>query len=268
MIPPLSAEPIFKIGEFTVTNALINGWIALVFFVLIGVISRRRKTEIPRCIYNLIEAAVEFCLNEIKKVTSDEARARRFFPLVASIFFFVLFSNWFGLLPGTGSIGIYQIVHGSKELVPILRPAASDLNLTLAIAVFSIFTTHIVGLASLGAVSHISKFLNIRGIVHSLKKGPMQILISVIEFAVGLLEIVSEFAKTLSLSLRLFGNIFAGEVLITVISGMFAFILPVPFMFLELLVGIVQATVFAMLVLAFLTVATSHHGEAEEAEAH
>ena len=199
-------------------------------------------------------------------MTGDKSRARKFLPIVGSIFLFVLFSNWLGLLPGTGSIGVYELMHGEVELVPLLRPAASDLNMTLAIAVFAVLFSHIMGIMAIGPMNHISKFFNLRGIIMAFKKGPMAIAVAVIEFGVGLIELVSEFAKVLSLSLRLFGNIFAGEVLITVMLGLFAYFLPLPFMFLELLVGAVQATVFAMLTLAYLTVATMDHGHDEEHE--
>ena len=156
------------------------------------------------------------------------------------------------------------MVHGKLELIPLLRPAASDLNLTLAIALFAVVASHVIGLLSVGFVAHVNKFINLRGIWKSLTKGPMAIMVALIEFAVGL-EIVSEVAKVLSLSLRLFGNIFAGEVLMTVMLGIFSYALPIPFIFLELLVGAIQATVFAMLTLAYLTVATESHGhEAEE----
>ncbi len=157
-------------------------------------------------------------------------------------------------------------MHGKIELIPLLRPAASDVNLTLAIALFSILTTHFVGLRSIGVVSHISKFFNIRGIIRSFKKGPVAILVAIVEFGVGLIEIVGEIAKVVSLSLRLFGNIFAGEVLLTVMLGISSYFLPIPFMFLEILVGIVQATVFAMLTLAYLVVATTSHDHDDEHE--
>ena len=265
MIPPAAAEPIFHIGSFPVTNALINGWIAVVFFVVVGLILRSRAARIPRGIQNLAEGAVEFMLAEVKKVTGDDKRARLFFPIVGTIFFFILFSNWLGLIPGTGSIGIWGMHEGHLALIPLLRPAGSDLNLTLAIAVFAVIASHVMGVKALGLGNHLSKFVNIRGIFRSFKKGPIAIVVAVIEFGVGLIEIVSEIAKVASLSLRLFGNVFAGEVLLTVMLGLFAYFLPIPFLFLELLVGIIQATVFAMLTLAYLTVATEAHGGEEHA---
>ncbi len=261
---PLEAEPIFELAGFTITNSLLNAYIAVVFFIVIALLVRTRIREIPKGFYNVIEALVEFALIEIEKVTGDKKRARQFLPLVATIFFFVLFSNWLGQIPGTGSIGVWGYFHGHFELIPLLRPATSDLNMTLAIAVLAIGATHFAGLTQLGIVSHVSKFFNVRGIIKSLKKKPMDIIVAVIEFGVGLIEIVGEFAKTLSLSLRLFGNIFAGEVLMTVMLSLFSYALPIPFIFLELLVGVIQATVFAMLTLAFLVVATMEHGHDEE----
>src|SRR3989338_9180918 len=205
-------------------------------------------------------------LAEVQKVTGDAKRSRQFLPIVGTIFLFVLFSNWIGLFPGVGSIGVWGIHNGEKELIPFFRSAASDLNLTLAIAAFAVLTSHFIGLRSVGIVNHFSKFVNLRGIWRSLRKGPMAIMVAVIEFGVGLIEIVSEFAKVLSLSLRLFGNVFAGEVLLTVMLGIFSYFLPIPFLFLELLVGAIQATVFSMLTLAYLTVATQDHGHDQSDE--
>ena len=262
----LAAEPLFEVAGYTVTNAMTNAWASIVFFIIIAFITTRRKGLVPKGVHNLIEALVAFVRDEIQKVTEDERKTKMFIPLVATIFFFVLVNNWMGLIPGTGTIGIYGESHGALALIPLLRPATADLNLTLAIAVVSIGTTHYFGMKELGAFNHISKFLNFKGIFQSIKKGPMAIVVSFVEFGIGLIEIVGEFAKTLSLSLRLFGNVFAGEILLTVMLSLFSYVLPVPFMFLEILVGVIQATVFAMLTLAFLVVATLEHGHDDHDE--
>lgn len=259
----LAAEPLFHVAGFTITNSMLNAYIAVAFFVFIAMIARRRKTLVPKGIHNIIEALVEFVQTEIQKVTNDKKKTKQFLPLVATIFFFVLFSNWLGLLPGTGSIGIWEMVHGELELVPLFRPATSDLNMTLAIAVLAVASTHLAGMRALGVFNHFSKFLNFKGIVLAFKNGPMAVIVAVVEFFIGLIEIIGEFAKTLSLSLRLFGNVFAGEVLMTVMLSLVSFVVPVPFIFLEILVGIIQATVFAMLTLAFLVVATMSHDNHE-----
>lgn len=262
-IPPAAAEPVFHVGNFLVTNTLINSWIAVGFFILVT-IALQKTSVVPKGLQNVAEGLVQFMLSEIEKITDDAKRARQFFPIVGTIFVFILFSNWLGLLPGIGSIGFWEMNEGHKEFIPILRSAASDVNMTLAIAVFAIVTSHIIGLKSVGFSNHVSKFVNLRGIWRALKKGPMDIIVAIIEFGVGIIEIVSEFAKVVSLSLRLFGNVFAGEVLMTVMLGLFSYFLPIPFIFLELLVGVVQATVFSMLTLAYLTVATTSHDDHEE----
>lgn len=264
----LAAEPLFHLGSFPVTNSMLNAWVSVVIFCVVAYIANRRTSLIPRGVHNFFETIIDLLLKEVEKVTENKAKARLFFPLVATIFFFILVNNWLGLVPGTGTIGIYGEVHGVTELIPLLRPATSDLNLTLALAAFSVIVTHIVGIRSLGIVSHVSKFINIRGIFRALKKGPMAIVIAIIEFFVGLLEIISEVAKTLSLSLRLFGNVFAGEILIGVMLSLMSYVVPIPFMFLEILVGVIQATVFAMLVLVFLTIMSTSHGHEEEPAHH
>ena len=135
LIPPAAAEPLFHVGSFPITNAMINGWIAVFFFFVVAFVASRRKGLVPRGVHNVIEGTIEFMLTETQKVTGDARRAKQFLPIVGTIFLFILFSNWLGLLPGTGSIGVWGLHNGEVELIPLLRPAASDLNLTLAIAV-------------------------------------------------------------------------------------------------------------------------------------
>lgn len=261
---PLAAEPLFHVGSVPVTNSMLNAWVATVFFVLVAFVASRRKSIVPKGIHNVIEAVIAGLLDQMEKVTENRAKAKAFFPLVATIFLFVLVSNWMGLLPGTGSIGVYGMMHGEMELIPLFRPSTSDLNLTLAIAVLSVAVTHVVGTRALGVSSYFAKFFNLRGIWKALRKGPMALAVACIEFFVGILEVIGEFAKAMSLSLRLFGNVFAGEILIGVMMSLVSFVVPIPFIFLEILVGVIQATVFAMLVLVYLTVATMSHGHDEE----
>ncbi|OGL66458.1 ATP synthase F0 subunit A [Candidatus Uhrbacteria bacterium RIFCSPHIGHO2_01_FULL_63_20] len=265
---PAAAEPIFHLGSFPVTNALINGWIAAGFFILVAVLLRRRSSVVPKGLQNAAEGITEFGLAEVQKVTGDRERALAFFPIIATLFAFILFSNWIGLLPGSGSLGVWQAHEGENVLVPVMRAATSDLNFTLAIALFAVAMSHLFGLRAVGLRTHIGRFIQIEGVLKSFAKGPMAVMVALIEFAVGLLEIISEFAKVLSLSLRLFGNVFAGEVLLTVMLGIFAWGLPIPFLFLEVMVGAIQATVFSLLTLAYLTVMTTPPAHGEEVAAH
>jgi F-type H+-transporting ATPase subunit a len=166
--------------------------------------------------------------------------AEKYFPLIATIFIFILVSNLLGTFPGVGSI---MFKNGSEEL-PLFRSPAADLNFTLAFAVISVLVTNIIGMASVGIFKHLGKYFNF--------KGP-------IEFFIGLLEIISELAKIISLSFRLFGNVFAGEVLLTIIFFLAPYFIPLPFMMLEIFVGLIQAFIFAMITLVSISLHTATH---------
>lgn len=252
-IPTLAPEALFHLGPVTITNTMVNTWLALLIFVGLGIVISRSAKLRPGKLQNGFEHIIDILFGYFDQVTGDRAKTRRFFPLVGSIFFFILLSNWLGLLPGTGSITVGHSM--------LLRPANTDLNLTVAMAIVAVFASHIYAFAAIGIFTHLSKFIQIKQFFLSFTKGPVAVFGAVVEFAVGLLEIVSEMAKMLSLSLRLFGNIFAGEVLISVISALAVALVPTPFMMLELLVGLIQASVFAMLTLVYLTLASeAPHG--------
>jgi len=259
-IPTLAPEVVFHIGNIGVTNTMINAWIAIVLFLVLGIFVKRSAKLRPNKLQNTCEYFLESVLGYFDQVTGDRKKTIRFLPIVGSIFFFILLSNWLGLLPGTGSLSV-----GHNFL---LRPANTDLNLTLAMALVSVIGSHIYAFATIGIFTHLGKFVQIGNILKSFKKfkegvgtGAIAVFTALIEFMVGILEIISEIAKVVSLSLRLFGNIFAGEVLISVISALVVALVPTPFMLLELLVGLIQAAVFAMLTIVYLTVATSEpHG--------
>ncbi len=261
-LPPLSAETIFYIGNFPVTNTLVNSALTAVGFIIFGLVIKlavgSQKNKAPRGVLNFFESILEVLLGYFDRVTRDRKKSLRFLPLVGSLFLFILISNWIGLLPGIGSIGLWEIKEGVREFIPLFRPANTDLNLTLAMAVLVVVTSHVLGIAAIGFFKYANKFIKLgdlyKAIIHP---SPVGIMTAVIEFFVGLLEVVSEVAKMVSLSLRLFGNVFAGEVLLTVMASLMAYLVPLPFMGLELLVGIVQATVFAMLTLVYLTIATT-----------
>ena len=269
-LPPLAAEPIFYISSFPVTNTLINSTLTMVGFVIFAFIInkavKRYQSKAPGGILNFFEGLLEMLYQYFDTVTQSRKKTIQFFSLVGSLFLFILVSNWIGLLPGIGSIGRYLVHEGHVQLIPMFRGATTDLNLTIGMAVVAVTVSHFLGIAAIGAFKYANKFVKLGDIWHALKSGkPTEILTAVIEFFVGLLEIVSEVAKLLSLSLRLFGNVFAGEVLLTVLAGILPLFLPLPFMALEIIVGVVQATVFSMLTLVYLTIATtpiaSHHSE-------
>ncbi len=268
-LPPLVAEPIFHIGSFPITNAYINSTLAVLLFLVIGLLLRKRTSEIPTGLQNAAEGVLEFMLGYVDQVTKDRKKSMQFLPIVGGLFLFILITNWMGLLPGIGSVGRWLVMHGHTELVPIFRPANTDLNMTLAMAVFAVIASHVFGVAAIGFFKYANKFIKVGDLIHGFKKGGTHIMVAGIEFGVGIIELFSEVAKMVSLSLRLFGNVFAGEVLLTVLAGLIAYFVPLPFMLLELLVGMIQAVVFSMLTLVYLTMATAPvHSVAHEADEH
>ena len=237
----LAAEKIGSLFGFPITNSLLATWCVMAILIIFSFFATRNMTMIPKGIQLIAELVVGAIYDFFTAVAGKHIK--QFFSLIASFFLFIITANWLGLLPGVGTIGFY---HGT-EFVPILRGANADLNMTLALAIVSIVGIQYYGFKNLG-VHYSARFLNF--------KGP-------IDFFVGILEVISQFADIVSFAFRLFGNIFAGEVLLTVMAFLMPFIVPLPFMALELFVGFIQALVFSMLTAAFLNVAVSH-GEGGE----
>src|SRR3989338_8915428 len=256
----LFAEPIFNIGNFTVTNSLLNSLLMILFVIVISVSLRSKIKLIPGKLQSMFEMVIEMFLETFDSVTGSRAKTLKFFPLVFTFFIFILINNWLGILPWVGSVGKVISEHGENIFVPFFRGGTADLNTTLALAIIGVLASHIFGIVSVGFWNYFNKFINIKALFEIPKKvfkEPTILIINPIKVFVGLIEIVGEFAKIASLSFRLFGNIFAGEVLLASMAALFAFGLPIPFLFLEMIVGLVQALIFAMLVLIYLTVMTT-----------
>ncbi|MDP3998087.1 MAG: F0F1 ATP synthase subunit A [bacterium] len=236
----LPAEIIFHFFSFPVTNSLLVTWILMVFLFIVTFFATRNLQAVPSGLHNITEMVLDGLSNLFEGMVGQ--KARKFFPLVATFFIFIILGNWLGLIPGFGSIGFWEVKDQEMTLVPFFRRITSDLNTTIALALFSVGAIQYFGLKEI-KLSYLKKFVNLRG---------------PIDFFVGSLEIISEIAKIISFSFRLFGNMFAGEVLIVVISFLIPVIAPVPFMFLEVFVGFIQAFIFATLTLVFLSVAVSH----------
>ena len=307
----IPAEPVIA-GDifpgFKLTNTMVTTWITIVALLILSFFATRRISEVPRGMQNLVEVVIEFFLNLTEQIAGAE-RSRRFFPLVMTIFLFIIVSNWVGILPGFGTIGRIEtpeeVIHHKEEaaekagvhvdlndihlqvfegeggfgylgfgslgdditaaeweerhsagegkqagvLVPFLRSANTDVNTTLAIALIAMVMVHFWGFSTLGIGGHLGKFINF-------KEGP-------IGFFVGILEGIGEFAKIVSFTFRLFGNIFAGEVLLIAMAFLLPLIGIIPFLGLELFVGAIQAFIFAMLTLVFAVMATTAHGGGE-----
>jgi F-type H+-transporting ATPase subunit a len=249
---------------------------------------------VPSGWQNAMEAIVEYLYGLAEGVSGKAAST--YFPWVATIFLFVVLSNWSGLLPGVGSIGFFHTgehaieeehqeegdaegalwgqqlamvdgnlllvqtadaaaapvaaEEGHAKFIPLFRAPSADLNVTLALALATMVMVQIHGIRALGG-SYFHKFWNTSG--HGFMKG--------INIFVSVLEIISEFSRVIAFTFRLFGNIFAGEVVLATMAFLVAFLVPIPFFLLEILVGAVQALVFMMLALVFFTMATISHGE-------
>ncbi len=285
----VSAEKLFTLfGVLPVTNSLLATWCVMFFLTVVAVLTTRKMQIVPSGLHNIFEAIFEAFLQLFENVLEDKGLARKIFYFITTLFIFILCSNWFGLIPGVGSIGFFnkpeiaieenvetanveQAVGthvtekesvesatmqeteenlgteaGAKpepSFVPLFRAGSSDLSFTIALAFCAVFYIQLMGLSSL-RFDYFKKFLNFKGPIH---------------FFVGLLELVSEFAKMISFSFRLYGNIFAGEVLLTVIIFLVPYVAPMPFYGMEIFVGMVQAMVFTMLTLVFIKIATTHH---------
>ena len=273
---------------FPITNTLLCTWFSIIVLVALFYAGTRRRDMIPRGMQNFMEWVVELLLGLVEGVSGKE-KGKKFFPLVATFFIFILVSNLLDVFPGVDTVGSIDItaiqqahitskpVLGfllfgdlSNKLVPWIRPATSDLNLNFAMALIAVITAQAFGFYTLGPLHHLGKYFNVTTFFRSLVKLDFQGMFQgVIEFFVGLIEIISELARVISLAFRLFGNIFAGSAVLAVFAFILPFFADIIFIPLELFVAFVQALVFALLTLVYLEIATTGetHGEETEHEA-
>lgn len=237
----LAAETLFHIGIVPITNSFITSMISVIILITLGLIVGLKYQKLPNGLQNIFEMAYESFEGLATGIIGE--KGRKYVPLVVTFFLFIIFSNWLSLLPGVGSIGMYEVEHGEKVFVPFFRGGNADLNTTLALAIISVVAAQIYGIQSSGLLHHLKHFTN-----------P--------------LEIVGEFSKVLSFGFRLFGNIFAGEVLLLAGASMLMLVtgknlavygipgglIQTPFLLLELFVGFIQAFIFSVLTLSFISV--------------
>jgi len=310
----IKAETIYSFGKVNLTNTIITSWIVVLVMIAIVYVGTRRRDLVPSGFQNLFEAALEAFYNLVVRI-AGEKNGRRFFPVVATIFFFVLASNWLSLLPVFNVIGLAkEEEHGFVmeqaevgpvpvswvglsspgnlsgdtideddpdalerleeeqdkgnlvgELVPLFRGPNTDLNTPLALAIVSAIAVESWGIASLG-IGYGRKFFNFGRMFRGLFRLNIgQFFQGAIDAFVGILELVSEAVRLISFTFRLFGNMFAGEVVILMFTFLFPLVFTLFFYGLELFVGIIQALIFALLTLVFGLIAVAY-GEAHTAE--
>lgn len=267
----LAAEALFHIGPIPVTNSMLTMFIVMALLLIVGRLIAMRASIIPGRIQSAVEEIVEFILGLVEGA-AGRSLGRRVLPLVAGLFIFILFANFSGLFPGVGTIGYWEhqtvtssgtvLEHGAapppgetvkeeKVLVPWLRSPDADINMTLGMALVTFVAVQIYGI----------RFHGVGGRLKHMANPPFLFPI----------EVISEFSRIISLSARLFGNVFAGEILLGMMYAIGAaikvaiipFLFPVVFLFLEVLFGTIQALVFALLTLAYIVVAVGDHGEEE-----
>lgn len=280
----IAAEPLTHIAGIPITNSLVTTWLVMILLTLFARLATRNLTMVPGNLQSIAEIAVGGLYSLFSSITGKYIK--QVYPLLLSIFMYIILANWVGLLPGVGTIGFFKtetaeaktVVTSQKapeeletpsrkqvettkmenvtpkeaEFVPLFRGATADINTTLALALVAVTAIQYYGIANFGKY-YISRFVSL--------KDP-------ISFFLGILEVVSELSKVISFAFRLFGNIFAGEVLLTVMAFLMPFIAPLPFLTLELFVGFIQALVFSMLTAVFLNVAISHGEHEMHAHAH
>lgn len=247
-LPSINAEPIFHIGNFPVVNSYLM--LLLITFVIIGVaiygMIKFSPTK-PGKLQSLLEIFYEAVYKLVKQMTGSEKRTRAIFPLIATLFAYIGISNFSGFIPGLTNITYHE--------VPIFRKPSSDFNMTFGLAFSMILLIQVISISEWGIIKYIERYFPVRGIIHGFRKGIKDGLIEMIHLFIGFLELIGEFAKIMSLSLRLFGNMFAGEMLTAVILGGVAYIVPVLWLGMDVLAALVQTIVFCSLVMAYYMIA-------------
>ncbi len=282
-------EVMFVVGGFEITNTLLITWVAMLILILLGFFATRNMQFVPGGLQNAMEFAIEGIATLCENVAGGE-RATKFFPIVATIFLFVVISNLLGLVPGFGPIGTITLPEGhaapksialfgethlfapqaeepgsAPVLAPFFRSPSTDINTTLAIALIAMILVQFFGIQALGFLGYFGKFFNfarlgkfLAGLFQGKAKGS-DLAFGFLDVFIGLIEFISEIAKIFAFTFRLFGNIFAGEVVLLIMSFLFL-ALPLVFYGFEVFVGFIQGFVFAVLTLAFMTIATTSHG--------
>lgn len=241
----LAPDVVTTIFGIPITNTLLTVWLTMAILCLLAVFLKHQLKEVPGKLQNFFEMVIAAVFDYMSEVLESRSLARKFFPLVMTIFLFILLMNWVGLLPFVDAVGIHKEVesHGEvvEKLIPFFHPPATDLNITIAFALVAFVAIELAGVTLLGFFKYAGKFINFK---------------SPLGFAIGIIELLSEMARLISFSFRLFGNIFAGKTLLLVVMFLATpYLLPVPLLAYELFVGFIQAFIFAILTLFFIKLA-------------
>lgn len=248
----LSPYIVGHIGSMPITATMLTTWVSMLILIIGAFVMRNKLKLVPGKFQSIVELIVGGLYAYVESTLESKDLARKYFPILMTIFLFLLAMNWTGLLPGVTSIGFFEGHGEESHLIPLFYPPATDLNLAIAFAFIAMIVIEAAGIMALGVLKYGSKFINFSG--HTIGQ-------RLLNFLVGIIELISELGRIISFSFRLFGNIFAGKTLLTVALFFVPFILPVPILAYEVFVGFIQAGVFAFLTLIFikLAVAEPHH---------
>jgi F-type H+-transporting ATPase subunit a len=263
---PNYAIEIGRVGSFPITNSMVVSWVVALGLIIFAQVATRRMKAVPDGAQNFWEWMVESLRNFLEGIIGRNLTKRTFW-FFATIFIFILFSNWVGLIPGIGTMGQGHYIehngHRTFEVTqPLFRGANADLNMTLAMAMIFFLCWCVWALKSNGPIGFLLRIFGPKGDT----TGLLKLVMVLVFFVVGFLEVISILFRPVSLSFRLYGNIFAGKKMIEAMSHMLPgwlgpIILPIPFYFMELLVGFVQALVFMLLTAVFTMLICEEHEE-------
>ncbi len=255
----LPSSVLFHIGGVGITNSLFTAVVVTVLFLVVLLKAKRNYGIVPSRFQVVLEMLIEYIWGNVKSAFKDEEKAKRFFPMLMTIFLFIIVVNELAIIPI-----VFNIVLGE---VSLFRLPTSDLSLTFAFSLFIVILSNALAF-KMAPLRHIGKFINIKGFFKIKKPG--DIGTAFLDLFFGILDIISEFAKILSLSFRLFGNVFAGEVMVIVIAGLSAYttyLVPIPFIVLSLFSGLIQALVFVLLSTQYIAITIADYEKKEEKEA-
>jgi F-type H+-transporting ATPase subunit a len=261
-----SAVEIARPFGFPVTNSMVVTWLVAIGLIVFAQMATRHMKEVPQGSQNFLEWLVESLYGFLEGLLGEHL-AKQTFWFFATVFIFILAANWVGLIPGVGSIGWgHQTPEGFQIEEPLFRGANADVNLTLAMALIFFACWIYWGLRAIGPIGFLKEMFAPKGST----TGALKVLMIVVFFAAGLLELISILFRPVSLSFRLYGNIFAGETMLETMAQVpkIAWLVQIPFYFLELLVGLVQALVFMLLTAVFTLLICQHHEEGSAAAHH
>ena len=264
----LAAEEVFSIGGYSITNTMLTAWVTILVLGGISYAATRKMKLIPTGWQNAVEAVMETILNFVEGVAGKEY-GRRFLPIVATIFLFVATNAWLALLPGFSTIGVIRTGEDGEVLVPLLRGVNTDINFPLALALVSFVFVEYWGIKVHGFFRYARKFLNVGRLIFGMgqllrgkvRSGIGAVFSGVIDAFAGFIEAITEIARIMSFTFRLFGNMTAGELLLFVIAFLIPWGAAIPFYGLELFIGLVQALIFAGLTLVFVVIAVAPREE-------